>query len=84
MKNFFKVLFFRVWFFFNYDKPYWLLHKEWCLYRYKEEWVIVKKGTMFKDALYWGEDLIEGLRLLEEATKLDGWDYGGGVDDPRY
>ena len=85
MKNFFTILFFKIWFSFDkVGRPFWLKNKTWCLYWYKEEWLIVKKGITFGNALYWGEDLIEGLRLLKEAIALDGWDYGGGVDDPRY
>jgi hypothetical protein len=85
MKNFFLTLFFRAWFAFDKGcKPFWLKNKTYCLYWYKEEWVIVKKGTTLEHALYWGENLGEGLQRLEKTLKWDGWDYGGGVDDPRY
>jgi hypothetical protein len=89
MKNFFRILFFKIWFSFDkVGRPFWLKNKTWCLYWYKEEWVIVHKGLLFKDALYWGENLDLGLRLLDAWEKTcaawDGWDYGGGVDDPRY
>jgi hypothetical protein len=68
MKNFLTLLFFKIWFalFLNKQgKPFWMKKKTWCLYWYKEDWLIIQKGKTFSETLYWGEDLAEGLRLLK-------------------
>ena len=64
-----RKLFFKIWFYFNRGKPY--LIENYCLYWFKEDWLVVKYGNPFSKNLYWGEDFKTAWDTLGKAGALD-------------